>query len=70
MKLTSQMKMARFQSFWIQMRKKPLNEGRKTGQTSRTKSGILLAKKSKKLTLYIFGWVKDGSSISLCPNRR
>ncbi|MFS8030793.1 hypothetical protein Hanom_Chr17g01538291 [Helianthus anomalus] len=30
--------MARFQSFWIQMRKnKPLDESRKTNQTSRTK---------------------------------
>ncbi|KAF5780026.1 hypothetical protein HanXRQr2_Chr11g0467401 [Helianthus annuus] len=32
------MKMARFQTFWIQMRKnKPLDEIRKTGQTSGTK---------------------------------
>ncbi|MFS7950893.1 hypothetical protein Hanom_Chr07g00588521 [Helianthus anomalus] len=32
------MKMARFQTFWIQMRKnKPLDESRKTGQTSKTK---------------------------------
>ncbi|MFS7889551.1 hypothetical protein Hanom_Chr00s000004g01608341 [Helianthus anomalus] len=38
MELMGQMKMARFQTFWIQMRKnKPLNERRKTGQTSRTK---------------------------------
>ncbi|MFS7901639.1 hypothetical protein Hanom_Chr01g00002051 [Helianthus anomalus] len=38
MKLTSRMKMARFQTFWIQMQKnKPLDESRKTGQTSRTK---------------------------------
>ncbi|MFS7931972.1 hypothetical protein Hanom_Chr04g00362291 [Helianthus anomalus] len=38
MELTSRMKKARFQTFWIQMRKnKPLNESRKTGQTSRTK---------------------------------
>ncbi|MFS7907379.1 hypothetical protein Hanom_Chr01g00070681 [Helianthus anomalus] len=35
MKLT---RLARFQTFWIQMRKnKPLNESRKTGQTSGTK---------------------------------
>ncbi|MFS7967331.1 hypothetical protein Hanom_Chr09g00784511 [Helianthus anomalus] len=34
MELTSQMKMARFQTFWIQMRKnKSLEEIRKTGQT-------------------------------------
>ncbi|MFS7909056.1 hypothetical protein Hanom_Chr01g00090341 [Helianthus anomalus] len=42
MELTSQMKMARFQTFWIQMRKKnkPLGENRKTGQTSRTKTAF------------------------------
>ncbi|MFS7929302.1 hypothetical protein Hanom_Chr04g00330891 [Helianthus anomalus] len=34
MELTSRMKMARFQTFWIQMRKnKPLDESRKTSQT-------------------------------------
>ncbi|MFS7949447.1 hypothetical protein Hanom_Chr06g00571681 [Helianthus anomalus] len=38
MDLTSRMKMARFQTLWIQMRKnKPLNESRKTGRTSGTK---------------------------------
>ncbi|KAJ0954327.1 hypothetical protein HanRHA438_Chr00c20g0851981 [Helianthus annuus] len=38
MELTSWMKMARFQTFWIDMRKnKPLDESRKTGQTSGTK---------------------------------
>ncbi|MFS7951645.1 hypothetical protein Hanom_Chr07g00597551 [Helianthus anomalus] len=38
MELTSQMKMARFHTFWIYMRKnKPLDESRKTDQTSRTK---------------------------------
>ncbi|MFS7992396.1 hypothetical protein Hanom_Chr12g01081731 [Helianthus anomalus] len=38
MELMSQMSMARFQTFWIQMRKnKPLDESRKTGQTSGTK---------------------------------
>ncbi|MFS7985773.1 hypothetical protein Hanom_Chr11g01002551 [Helianthus anomalus] len=38
MELTSPMKMARFQTFWIQMRKnKPLDESRKSGKTSRTK---------------------------------
>ncbi|MFS7984179.1 hypothetical protein Hanom_Chr11g00983481 [Helianthus anomalus] len=38
MELTSQIKMARFQSFWIQMRKtKLLDESRKSGQTSWTK---------------------------------
>ncbi|MFS7958251.1 hypothetical protein Hanom_Chr07g00676031 [Helianthus anomalus] len=38
MELTSRMKIARFQTFWIQMRKnKPLDEIRKTGQTAGTK---------------------------------
>ncbi|MFS8000174.1 hypothetical protein Hanom_Chr12g01175241 [Helianthus anomalus] len=38
MELTSWMKMARFQIFWVQMCKnKPLNESRKSGQTSWTK---------------------------------
>ncbi|MFS7995520.1 hypothetical protein Hanom_Chr12g01118841 [Helianthus anomalus] len=38
MELTSQMKMARFENFWIHMRKnKPLNVSRKTSQTSRKK---------------------------------
>ncbi|MFS7965498.1 hypothetical protein Hanom_Chr09g00763001 [Helianthus anomalus] len=37
-KLTSQVKMARFQTFWIQMRKnKPFDKSRKTEQTSGTK---------------------------------
>ncbi|MFS7937547.1 hypothetical protein Hanom_Chr05g00428941 [Helianthus anomalus] len=36
------MKMARFQPFWIQMRKnKPLDESHKTGQTTGTKYDIL-----------------------------
>ncbi|MFS7904230.1 hypothetical protein Hanom_Chr01g00033691 [Helianthus anomalus] len=35
MELTSRMKMARFQTFWIQMQKNnPLDESRKTGRTS------------------------------------
>ncbi|MFS7934893.1 hypothetical protein Hanom_Chr05g00396971 [Helianthus anomalus] len=38
MELTSRVKMARFQTFWIQMRKnKPLDESRKADQTSGTK---------------------------------
>ncbi|MFS7915279.1 putative non-specific serine/threonine protein kinase [Helianthus anomalus] len=38
MESTSRMKMARFQIFWIQMRKnKPLDESRKTNQTFGTK---------------------------------
>ncbi|MFS8026777.1 hypothetical protein Hanom_Chr16g01490691 [Helianthus anomalus] len=38
MELTIRMKMARFQTFWIQMRKnKPLDGSRKTDQTSGTK---------------------------------
>ncbi|MFS7903834.1 hypothetical protein Hanom_Chr01g00028801 [Helianthus anomalus] len=35
MELTSWMKMARFETFWIQMREnKPLDESRKSSQTS------------------------------------
>ncbi|MFS7957434.1 hypothetical protein Hanom_Chr07g00666331 [Helianthus anomalus] len=38
MELTSRWKIEKFQTYWIQMRKhKPLDESRKTGQTSRTK---------------------------------
>ncbi|MFS7924519.1 hypothetical protein Hanom_Chr03g00273521 [Helianthus anomalus] len=38
MELTSWMKMARFQTFWIQMQKnKPLDKSRKTDQTSGSK---------------------------------
>ncbi|MFS7916171.1 hypothetical protein Hanom_Chr02g00173981 [Helianthus anomalus] len=41
MELTRRMKMARFQTFWIRMRKnKPLDESRKTGQTSGTKIAL------------------------------
>ncbi|MFS7960608.1 hypothetical protein Hanom_Chr08g00705071 [Helianthus anomalus] len=44
MELTSRMKITRFQTFWIQMRKnKPLDESCKTGQTSpQDENGILL----------------------------
>ncbi|MFS7962240.1 putative translation initiation factor 3 [Helianthus anomalus] len=43
MELTRRMKMARFQLFWSQMRKnKPLDESRKTGQTSGTKMSYTL----------------------------
>ncbi|MFS8012361.1 hypothetical protein Hanom_Chr14g01319891 [Helianthus anomalus] len=38
MELTSWIKMARFQTLWIQMRKnKPLDKSHKSGQTSGTK---------------------------------
>ncbi|MFS7987793.1 hypothetical protein Hanom_Chr11g01027061 [Helianthus anomalus] len=38
MELTSWMKMATFQTFWIQLRKnKPLDKSRKSNQTSGTK---------------------------------
>ncbi|MFS7990701.1 hypothetical protein Hanom_Chr11g01061991 [Helianthus anomalus] len=48
MELTSWMKMARFQSFWIQMqKKKPLDESRKTGQTSGDKNVIILNLKTE-----------------------
>ncbi|MFS8010346.1 hypothetical protein Hanom_Chr14g01295951 [Helianthus anomalus] len=43
MDLTSRMKMTRFQTFWIQVRKnKPLDESRKTSQTSGTKMTFTL----------------------------
>ncbi|MFS7931679.1 hypothetical protein Hanom_Chr04g00358781 [Helianthus anomalus] len=39
----SRMKIARFQTFWIQMQKnKPLDGSRKTGKTSGDENGILL----------------------------
>ncbi|MFS8029847.1 hypothetical protein Hanom_Chr17g01527091 [Helianthus anomalus] len=45
MELTSRMKMARFQTFWIQMQKnKPLDESRKTGQTSQTSYVVFIQK--------------------------
>ncbi|MFS7916622.1 hypothetical protein Hanom_Chr03g00179411 [Helianthus anomalus] len=64
MELTSHMKMARFQTFWIQMWKnEPLHESRKTGQTSGTKKGILLffiiAYRDKKTTLLL--WIVSDS---------
>ncbi|MFS7890450.1 hypothetical protein Hanom_Chr11g00974021 [Helianthus anomalus] len=44
--------MARFQTFWIQMRKnKPLDESRKTGQTSGTKMAFY-SKYIKNIQLY------------------
>ncbi|MFS8035330.1 hypothetical protein Hanom_Chr17g01591791 [Helianthus anomalus] len=51
MELASQMKTARFQSFWIQMWKnKPLNKSRKTSQTSGTKMAFYLYRKEVSLT--------------------
>ncbi|MFS7925911.1 hypothetical protein Hanom_Chr04g00290761 [Helianthus anomalus] len=42
------MKMERFQTFWIQMRiTKPLDESRKTGQTSGQKWHFTLSRKIK-----------------------
>ncbi|MFS7994747.1 hypothetical protein Hanom_Chr12g01109711 [Helianthus anomalus] len=50
MELTSRVNMARFQTFWIQMRKtKYLDESRKTGQTSRTKIAFYALFCSEKL---------------------
>ncbi|MFS7914012.1 hypothetical protein Hanom_Chr02g00148441 [Helianthus anomalus] len=41
MELTSWMKIARFQTYWIQMRKnEPTDESRKTSQTSRTNMAL------------------------------
>ncbi|MFS8028201.1 hypothetical protein Hanom_Chr16g01507691 [Helianthus anomalus] len=52
MELASCMKMARCKTFWIQMRKnKPLDESRKSSQTSGTK--MTFYSKQKKVTLTI-----------------
>ncbi|MFS8009279.1 hypothetical protein Hanom_Chr14g01282871 [Helianthus anomalus] len=54
MELTSRMKMARFQTFWIHMRKnEPSDESRKTGQTSGDENGILLQKRTNFLSAEI-----------------
>ncbi|MFS7951151.1 hypothetical protein Hanom_Chr07g00591601 [Helianthus anomalus] len=43
MELMSRMKIARFQTFWIHIRKyKPLDESRKSGQNLRDENNILL----------------------------
>ncbi|MFS7921392.1 hypothetical protein Hanom_Chr03g00236241 [Helianthus anomalus] len=48
MELTSRMKMARFQTFWIQMRiNKPLDESRKTGQPPGTNMAFYSSQKKK-----------------------
>ncbi|MFS7954857.1 hypothetical protein Hanom_Chr07g00635561 [Helianthus anomalus] len=47
------MEMARFQTFWIQMRKnKHLDESRKSGQTSGTKTTFY--------SLFYFSWAGNG----------
>ncbi|MFS7980122.1 hypothetical protein Hanom_Chr10g00935621 [Helianthus anomalus] len=49
------MKMARYQTFWIQMRKnKPLDESRKTGQTSGTKMAFYTLSNYQKSKYYKF----------------
>ncbi|MFS8027196.1 hypothetical protein Hanom_Chr16g01495751 [Helianthus anomalus] len=49
MELTSRMKMAKFQTFWIQMRKtKPSDESRKSGQPPERKWHFTLNKMTKK----------------------
>ncbi|MFS8025529.1 hypothetical protein Hanom_Chr16g01476161 [Helianthus anomalus] len=53
MELTSRMKMARFQTFWIQRRKnKPLDESRKKSQTSGTKMTFYSKKNITHTTLH------------------
>ncbi|MFS7901874.1 hypothetical protein Hanom_Chr01g00004691 [Helianthus anomalus] len=48
MELTSRMKMASFQTFWIQLGKnKPLDESRKTGQTTGTEMAFYSETKYK-----------------------
>ncbi|MFS7993853.1 hypothetical protein Hanom_Chr12g01098961 [Helianthus anomalus] len=53
MKFTSRMKMARFQTFWIWMRKnKPLDKNRKTCQTLGTKWHFTLLLSMHKLLVF------------------
>ncbi|MFS7924022.1 hypothetical protein Hanom_Chr03g00267691 [Helianthus anomalus] len=55
MKLTSRMKMARFQTFLIQVRKKkPLDENRKTGQTSGTEMAFYYLLKLESISFFFF----------------
>ncbi|MFS8029327.1 hypothetical protein Hanom_Chr16g01521041 [Helianthus anomalus] len=61
MELMGRIKMARFQTFWIQMRKKnkPLDENRKTGQTLGTKMAFYSTPNNKKyLDIYNKNWWK------------
>ncbi|MFS7983651.1 hypothetical protein Hanom_Chr11g00977001 [Helianthus anomalus] len=52
------MKMARFQTFWIQMRKnKPLDESRKTGQISGTKMAFYSLYLVKRVWEVLYIWV-------------
>ncbi|MFS7992149.1 hypothetical protein Hanom_Chr12g01078861 [Helianthus anomalus] len=54
MELTSRVKMARFQTFWIQVRKnKPLDKSHKTSQTSGTKMTFLIHKSTIILKMII-----------------
>ncbi|MFS7981513.1 hypothetical protein Hanom_Chr10g00951811 [Helianthus anomalus] len=53
MELTSRIKMARFQTIWVQMRKsKPLDESHKTGQTSGTKMAFYSKNRLKRHIVY------------------
>ncbi|MFS8011007.1 hypothetical protein Hanom_Chr14g01303771 [Helianthus anomalus] len=54
MELMSRIKMARFQTFWIKMRKnKPLDENRKTSQTSWMKMAFYSKRRFKIHTVLI-----------------
>ncbi|MFS7928069.1 hypothetical protein Hanom_Chr04g00316561 [Helianthus anomalus] len=53
LELASRMKMARFQTLWIQMRKnKPLDKSSKTGQTLGTKMAFYSKQNDQKVSTY------------------
>ncbi|MFS8027771.1 hypothetical protein Hanom_Chr16g01502621 [Helianthus anomalus] len=69
MELTSRVKKARFQTFWIQMRRnKPLDKSRKTGQTSGTYSNAKQKVKTFVSTLLAaFRNIQNTNSFDLNP---
>ncbi|MFS7974880.1 hypothetical protein Hanom_Chr10g00873961 [Helianthus anomalus] len=63
MELTSRIKMARVQTFWMQMRKnKPLDESRKTCQTSGTKMAFYTLAYTKYVKWTINCWLVNRQS--------
>ncbi|MFS7949190.1 hypothetical protein Hanom_Chr06g00568631 [Helianthus anomalus] len=70
MELTSRMKMERFQTFWIQMRKnKPLDESHKVGQNSGRKkafySNYNVQKREGKIITYKVKALRDFKRIKV-----
>ncbi|MFS7920545.1 hypothetical protein Hanom_Chr03g00226131 [Helianthus anomalus] len=65
MELTSRMKIARFQNFWIQINKR-LNKSHKTGQTSGTKMTLcsIFNQSVRNVTMWVF--FNSSSSASFC----